>query len=96
MTETKWTPGPHFAEIIYSQIPESEDGDITYRVIDKDKKEIVTFYTESDEALANAQLYAAAPDLYDALKETLEISARYESGDYIERANAAIRKARGE
>ena len=45
---------------------------------------------------ANANLIAAAPDLYEALCETLEIARRNEAGDYVQRAEAALAKARGE
>lgn len=52
-------------------------------------------------ALADARLIAAAPDLYEALEEALaNIEAREEAlaGEeaFVERARAAIAKARGE
>jgi|GEM_PF-5593823 len=93
MTEPKWTPGPHFAEITRSQIPESEDADITYIITDKDKNEIVTFYNESAETFANAQLYAAASDLYAALEIVSGMDLHQE---VLAIVDAAMRKARGE
>lgn len=51
--------------------------------------------TVHDEAKANADLIAAAPDLAEALAETLAIARRNESGAYIDRAEAALSKAKG-
>ena len=51
--------------------------------------------TSRDEAVANARLIAAAPELLEALKETLAIAKRDEFGDYVIRAEAAIAKAEG-
>ena len=45
--------------------------------------------------IANARLIAAAPELLEALKETLAIAKRDEFGDYVIRAEAAIAKAEG-
>lgn len=86
MTETKWTPGPW-----------RKNKEFPYDTVASSKHFICqVFPTYDDKSKYNADLISAAPELYDALKETLEIAARYESGDYIERANAAMRKARGE
>lgn len=90
MTEPKWTPGPWTTSLTDETFVRSADNDVAVMIGD---------YSDDATSLimaANANLISAAPDLYAALKETLEISARYESGDYIERANAAMRKARGE
>jgi len=43
----------------------------------------------------NIGLIAAAPELLEALKETLAIAKRDEFGDYVIRAEAAIAKAEG-
>lgn len=53
-------------------------------------------HTGNDEYVANARLITAAPDLYHALIETLEIANRNEDGDWAVRAHAALAKARGE
>lgn len=45
---------------------------------------------------AHAKLFAASPDLYDALEETLAIAERNEQGGFAVRARAALAKARGE
>jgi len=47
-----------------------------------------------EQAIATAHLIAAAPDLYAALIETLEIAARNEDGDFRIRARNALAKAR--
>nr|WP_313010796.1 hypothetical protein [Brucella intermedia] len=46
------------------------------------------------EALANARLIAAAPDLYEALKLLLSSAHDHQTG--IQEAEAALAKARGE
>ena len=46
--------------------------------------------------MANAHLIASAPELYEALKETLAIAERNEVGGYAVRARAALSKARGD
>lgn len=48
-----------------------------------------------EEAKANAHLIAAAPELFYALVEVLQIARRNEAGPFIERADAAIAKALG-
>ena len=90
MTEPKFTPGPWETSLTDDTFVRSADNDIAVMVGDYNDDVTSLIMT------ANANLMAAAPDLYAALKETLEIAARHESGDYIERANAAMRKARGE
>ena len=55
-----------------------------------------------DEVMANARLIAAAPDMYEALEELLgpydltESGARKRYDAAIEKARAALAKARGE
>lgn len=51
------------------------------------------------EAIANAHLIAAAPNLYEALNNLVEISKRYELYEIqteVERGDVALAKARGE
>ncbi|MBX3583588.1 MAG: hypothetical protein KF810_17010 [Rhizobiaceae bacterium] len=38
-------------------------------------------------------MFAAAPDMFEALKETLAIATRNEDGPWADRARAALRKA---
>jgi len=47
------------------------------------------------QAMANADLIAAAPELYASLVEALVIARRNEDGQYVQRAEAALAKARG-
>ena len=96
MTETKWTPGPWTVDRPSDQNQRMHVvREFNWRLV-ASMENCNKFLAYADETRANANLISAAPDLYDALKETLEIAARNESGDYIERANAAMRKARGE
>lgn len=48
-------------------------------------------------ALANARLIAAAPDLYEALKELIDMDVAYQRGqkvsDAVDKARAALAKA---
>lgn len=48
------------------------------------------------QAMANADLISAAPELYAALVDALIIARRNEGGQYVQRAEAALAKARGE
>ena len=91
MSEKEWTPGPHKAVV-----GEYSTAKVYGPYRGKPGQILCEIVGDSPEADANAYLFAAAEALYAALEETLEIAARHESGDYIERANAAMRKARGE
>lgn len=52
-----------------------------------------------DEELANARLISAAPDLYEALKELIDMDVAYQRGqkvsDAVDKARAALAKAEG-
>jgi hypothetical protein len=60
---------------------------------DKEEAPDQKFPAEYDEAIANARLMAAAPDLLRALQEVVRISDR--KHDAWDRARAAITKAGG-
>jgi hypothetical protein len=47
------------------------------------------------EADANSRLIAAAPDLLEALKETLAVATRNEEGAFADRARVIIAQAEG-
>lgn len=53
----------------------------------------------TDSAAANASLIAAAPDLYEALKELIDMDVAYQRGqkvsDAVDKARAALAKAKG-
>ena len=108
MTETKWTPGPWRYSF--------EDGDdwgtvragqrwICQASNPAVKWEDLPTYREAntDPHQANAQLIAAAPDLYEALEMAAEALDKFSVGDDdlvteapILAARAALKKARGE
>ena len=52
-----------------------------------------------DEERANTRLIAAAPDLYEALKELIDMDVAYQRGqkvsDAVDKARAALAKAEG-
>lgn len=50
----------------------------------------------TDQHLADAHLIAAAPELYEALRDMCEIGGEDDGADIITKANAALAKARGE
>ena len=70
MIEPKFTKGP-------LTIRESRDG---YMIDASDIFALAEVYGHDEEGLANARLYAAAPDLYKALKE---ITGFFESGEFV-------------
>ena len=51
---------------------------------------------DSAEADANTHLFAAASEMYWVIIELLAIARRNETGDFIQRAEAVLAKARGE
>ena len=93
MSDTKWTPGKWF---INSRAATNVFGGPNQRCIAS-----CGGYSDNriedcglSENVANAQLIAAAPDLYEALAG-LERSARKQGWD-VSAARAALAKARGE
>lgn len=104
-SETKFTPGPWF---VLTDHPTNAAVRVCSGFDGWHGGELATLYgpCEGDEdengvwplgetRMANARLIAAAPDLYAALVETLAIAERNESGEYADRARAALAKARG-
>lgn len=109
MGNTKFTPGPW----VYAPDYDENDGDI---IINRDYEFPVAICFKSDlrdeiqydpeEVRANANLIAAAPDLYAALEEVLnstmamrEEDFRYDEGsvsDVLNLCRAVLAKARGE
>ena len=92
MTDTKWTAGPFRLVIEAHQwiiAPQSKPADEVYGVACYESFDFIT-----DEEVANGLLFAAAPDLYEALAG-LERSARKQGWD-VDAARAALAKARGE
>lgn len=102
--ETKWTPGPWSVFIDdsgdkWTGWPLSIDA-----VTDPDKTVVRTgghwpyeweTATSQREAVANAHLIAAAPDLYAALEHMIRWHDQLSPAD-IAKAEAALAKARGE
>lgn len=85
--QTKWTPGPWSNDRI---------GEIAVSLGD-DNIALVCFEGELNdekECEANAHLIAAAPELYEALKEVVALSDRKQHA--WDNARAALAKARGE
>lgn len=82
-----------------------EDGTLFIRVrTSRAVRRIATIFDNREENLANAQLIAAAPDLYEALKALtthFKLSPHLDNlrtgydEDYIEQAERAIAKAEG-
>jgi hypothetical protein len=70
MSEPKFTKGP-------LTIRENRDG---YIIDASDVCALAEVYGHDEEGLANARIYAAAPDMYEALKE---ITGFFESGEFV-------------
>lgn len=91
MSDVKWTPAPWWIE--------PETGDIVAKDGDW---EICTFSRSDNNWQADSHLIAAAPGLYEALEELIEMCERQPDfnddldGMQIERCKAALAKARGE
>jgi len=105
MTETKHTPGP------WSVIPPDENSKSWFvgrdrlgasiGTVPEHFKDDRTFYVccfryfPIDDAEANANLIAAAPDMYEVLEDLLKYKGVM-SDESVARARSAIAKARGE
>lgn len=96
MSETKWTPGPWMRDGISVT---------TYAPAGQPRKSICTPYPDTSISVSvsyarmvgNADLIAAAPDLYEALAECLREHGGYTIKGGAERgARSALAKARGE
>lgn len=98
MSETKFTPGPWTTEDFNTQrfAVYAPNGRICQMDITRDSQ-------RAEEGQANAHLIAAAPELYEALREVLSAyvpgwdGAEYSDvGGSVSHARAALAKARGE
>lgn len=91
MSDKVYTPGPHRAERI--------SGTSGQYLITDGKKHLALVPSG-----ANARLYAAAPDMYEALEAAVSEYGKpggpwnvpSEPGTWIDKARAALTKARGE
>ena len=96
MSETKWTRGPWFLNV-----PEPGDKEL---VIETQDVRVWVDFDDVNHTLADAtaHLIAAAPDLYEALKELADLMRGVIAGDYtpdsftLQPADAALGRARGE
>jgi len=106
MSETKWTPGPHYVGVmndalfILTQPPSPSGTDVSpdtphpnQKVLAKVDSPDVSF----EENQANATLYAHAPELYESLVAMTVTAAPLEYWKEARaKARAALAKARGE
>ena len=101
MSETRWTKGPWRAGA--SEFYPGLDGPLTKRVYTESPPNEID--VSGDNCRANALLIAAAPELYEALKDVLRSARKdFPSGEWGEaefeaaygEALDALRKARGE
>ena len=94
MSDMKFTPGPWAVEIGPGR---PEDGTVV-EVLSKSGECIADVYVAADSHVADADLIAAAPDLYDALEAMLEADDAEDFEAFsvaIVAARAALAKARG-
>ena len=94
MTQTKWTPGPWTVEYKGGCTRLETSRGVT--MCDEN------YYPWAPDNDADWHLIAAAPDLYDALKELSDLFDAIVSGEYVpdsfttQPAHVALAKARGE
>ncbi|MBW3096846.1 hypothetical protein [Pseudohoeflea coraliihabitans] len=104
MTESKHTPGPWAFEVnVWGSILSTDYGEAENLKAGRAWDEDISIAANVDwdvigeeEIAANARLIAAAPELLEALEETLIVATRNEDGDFADRARAAIAKAKGD
>lgn len=99
MSETKWTPGPWHA--VNDDFIEAENGTLVIEQINNNLCDV-----DDDEITANANLIAAAPELYEAGDRLAHFARSAVSCDcpestaylqsLINNLRAALRRARGE
>ncbi len=101
MSETKFTPGPWKVDPKYSRDIQAPDGlDVATCCLSILNRKVTT----EEESIANAALIAAAPDMYEALEAAIleygkpggPWNVPSSPGTWIDKAKAAIVKARGE
>lgn len=88
----KHTPAPWVTEQ-----PEGK-GYVWVSSSDGSRGNLATVWCADGNAMANARLMAAAPDLLEALKDSLDLITTISplEGDTVKKARAAIAKATGE
>jgi hypothetical protein len=100
MTATKFTPGPWYVSGVRLKL-----GDLSWHGIyapDEINVALVGFDLRTGEGFKDAQLIAAAPDLYEALERMTNLadwgldSKSADVREDIREARAALAKARGE
>lgn len=84
MSETRFTPGPYTARIDETATVRDADGDKLAQM--SHLKGYMKGRRDADEVAATARLFAAAPELYEALKDAL---GTLESLETIEESNEA-------
>ena len=100
--ETKWTKGPWTASPGFNG--QSDDERAAILAMHPHYCEIVGggypkpegFSVSGHCGQANAHLIAAAPELYEALRDMCAVGGLDDGTDVIAKANAALAKARGE
>jgi hypothetical protein len=88
MSDAKHTLGPWM-------IGEDQSVDETWSIVTTSGGSIIANVNDRHDRRANAHLIAAAPDLLAALIEAADPIGGYMHGPALERARAAIAKARG-
>lgn len=93
MSDTpKWAPGPY--RTYRNEIGEGETGIAAGSTCEGFRKVGVAFGDSIEQANAQAKLFAAAPELYDALQGALRLLET--DGGYHDIWHRALEKARGE
>lgn len=98
MSETKFTPGP------WEAVSFNGNSLVVTELIVNEKEAIALLGTCGEKEQANAHLIAAAPDMYEALEAAVSEYGKpggpwnvpSEPGTWIDKARAALAKARGE
>ena len=98
MNDAKFTPGP------WSAIDFAGNDLVVTAINDSGRESIALLGSHSTKRFTNANLIAAAPDMYEALEMAIleygkpggPWNVPSESGTWINKAKAAIVKARGE
>jgi hypothetical protein len=96
MSKPAFTPGPWIVDGEHSYHVIAYPDGVATTVADSDPVAMRTV-ADDDEAIANARLIAAAPDLYEIVRRAAEDGERYDGNDwalFCDEAAAALAKAR--